>query len=262
MFFTEAVYIGVNPSSSGRPIQFVALDPDLRLIARDQGDMEEVLAFIAGQEAAIVAVDSPQGGSQGVLKQPEIRERFDLPRDGDTWRNWRVAEYELRRRNIRLVNTATLDRIATKWLQHGLKLYSRLEDLGFSFFRVGGKPNRQLMLEVQPHAGFTTLLKRQPFPKETLEGRLQRQLVLFLEGLEIPNPMRSLEEITRHHLLRGELPLKDLFADEQLDALLSAYTSYLVGTSTDRVIQVGHKDEGYLTLPVAELQDHYARVGE
>jgi hypothetical protein len=262
MFFTEAVYIGVNPSSSGRPIQYVALDPDLRLVARDQGDMEDVLAFIAGQEAAIVAVDSPQGGSQGVLERPEVRERYDLPRESETWRDWRVAEYELRRRNIRLVNTATLDRIATKWLQHGLKFYQRLEALGFSYFRVGGKPNRQLMLEVQPHAGFTTLLKRQPFPKETLEGRLQRQLILFLEGLDIPNPMRSLEEITRHHLLRGELPLRDLFEEAQLDALLSAYTSYLVGTSTDRVLQVGHQDEGFLTLPVDELLDHYARVGE
>ncbi len=262
MFFTEAVYIGVNPSSRGRPIQYIALDPDLRLVARDQGDLEEVLAFIGGQEAAIVAVDSPQAGSQGVLQRPEVRERFDLPRDGETWRNWRVAEFELRRRNIRLVNTATLDQIANKWLQHGFKLYERLHNMGFSFFRVGGRPNRQLMMEVQPHAGFTALLKRQPFPKETLEGRLQRQLVLFLEGLEIPNPMRSLEEITRHHLLRGELPLRELYANEQLDALLSAYTSYLVGTSTDRVSQVGHKDEGYLTLPVAELEDHYPRVGE
>jgi hypothetical protein len=257
MFFSEALYIGVNPSSQGRPIQYVALDAGLRLAARGEADMEEVLAFVGGLDSAIVALDSPQRPSQGLLARPDFRQQFDLPADGSTWRKWRLGEYELRRRNIRLVNTATLERIASKWLKNGYRLYGRLQSMGFKHFRVGGRPARLLMLEVQPHAGYTSLLKRQPLPKESLEGRLQRQLVLFLEGLEISNPMRSLEEITRHHLLRGELPLRELFEAEHLDALLSAYTAYLVGTSTERVNQVGHREEGFITLPVSELKDFY-----
>lgn len=257
MFFSEAIYIGVSPSSSGRPMQLAAIDAEARPVARVDGDMEKILAFIAGQEAAIVAVDSPQGGSIGILAKPEVRDRYDLPRESATWRQWRLGDYELRRRNIRLVNTATLERIAADWLQTGFRLYRRLEEMGFSYFRIGGQPARQLMLEVHPHAGYSTLLKRQPFPKESLEGRLQRQLVLFLEGVEIPNPMLCLEEITRHHLLRGELPLTELFEPEHLDALLAAYTGYLVGTSTDQVTQVGHREEGFITLPVDELRGHY-----
>jgi predicted RNase H-like nuclease len=86
---------------------------------------------------------------------------------------------------------------------------------------------------------------------------LQRQLVLFLEGVDLPNPMRSLEEITRHHLLRGELPLRDVFPEEHLDALLAAYTALLVGTATERVVQVGDREEGFITLPTADLKSFY-----
>lgn len=257
MFFAEAVYIGVNPSSSGRPMQYAALDSDLRLVATEEGSIEDVLAFIGGQEAAIVAVDSPQCGADGPMTDPQVRSGFDLSTDGSTWRKWRVCDYELRRRNIRLVNTATLERIATKWLHHGFRLYDRLGKMGYQFFRVGGQPAPKLVLEVQPHAAFTVLLERQPFAKEDLEGRLQRQLVLFLQGLEIPNPMRSLEEITRHHLLRGELPLRELYAPAYLDALVAAYCAYLVGTNTGEVSQVGHRQEGFITLPTAELREFY-----
>lgn len=257
MLFSSAVYMGVKPSSSGRPVNYVALDGEQRLIARGSSSLEDALAFIGGHEAVIVAVDSPQGGSNGLLKQSELRERYDLAPSGDTWRNWRLCDFELRRRNIRLVNPATLERIASSWVQTGYRLYKRLAEMGFRFFQVGESPARQLMLEVQPHAVYTALLKRQPFPKDTLEGRLQRQLVLFLEGLEIPNPMRSLEEITRHHLLRGDLPLRELYPQEHLDALAAAYTAFLVGTHTDRVTQVGDPEEGLVTLPVEELKEFY-----
>lgn len=257
MLFASAVYIGVNPASSSRPVHYAALDGELRLVARGSASLEDTLAFVGGHEAALVAIDSPQGGTRGLLAKDEVRERYDLSLDGNTWRNWRLCDFELRRRNIRLVNPATLERIATSWVHAGYRLYDRLSKMGYRFFREGGSPARQLMLEVQPHAAYTALLKRQPFPKDTLEGRLQRQLVLFLEGLEIPNPMRSLEEITRHHLLRGDLPLRDLYSQEHLDALIAAYTAYLVGTNTERVTQVGNADEGLITLPVEEVRDFY-----
>lgn len=257
MLFGSAVYMGVKPSSSGRPVHYAALDAEQRLMARGNSSLEDALAFIGGHEAVIVAIDSPQGGSQGLLAKEDVRESYDLAPNSDTWRNWRLCDFELRRRNIRLVNPATLERIASSWVQTGYNLYERLKQMGFEFFEIGGTPSRQLMLEVQPHAVYTALLKRQPFPKDTLEGRLQRQLVLYLEGLEIPNPMRSLEEITRHHLLRGNLPLRDLYTQEYLDALAAAYTAFLIGTNTERVTQMGDPEEGLITLPVEELKEFY-----
>jgi predicted RNase H-like nuclease len=86
---------------------------------------------------------------------------------------------------------------------------------------------------------------------------MQRQLVLYLEGLDLPSPLHALEEITRHHLLSGYLPLDDLYEHDQLDALVAAYTAYLVGVDPKRVSQVGDREEGFITLPVEKLKDFY-----
>jgi predicted RNase H-like nuclease len=69
--------------------------------------------------------------------------------------------------------------------------------------------------------------------------------------------MHVLEEITRHHLLTGDLPLTGLYDHNQLDALMAAYTAYLVGNKPARVSQVGDRDEGLITLPIEELKAFY-----
>jgi predicted RNase H-like nuclease len=90
-----------------------------------------------------------------------------------------------------------------------------------------------------------------------LEGRLQRQLVLYLEGLDLANPMHALEEITRHNLLMGHLPLERLRGHEELDALMAAYIAYLAATQPERVQQVGDPQEGLISVPAAGLKDFY-----
>jgi hypothetical protein len=65
------------------------------------------------------------------------------------------------------------------------------------------------------------------FPKRTLEGRIQRALVLYEEGVQIPDPMDFFEEITRHKLLQGILPDEIIYSIKQLDALIAAYVSWL-----------------------------------
>ena len=129
--------------------------------------------------------------------------------------------------------------------------------MGFKFYIAEEETEQHAMIEVQPHTSFAVLLERRPFLKRNLEGRMQRQLVLYLEGLDIPNPMHALEEITRHHLLTGQIPLGGLYEHDQLDALVTAYTAYLVGVKPERVGQVGDGEEGLITLPVAKLKDFY-----
>jgi hypothetical protein len=139
----------------------------------------------------------------------------------------------------------------------GLELHSRLDQIGFRGLKVdAGTPDRA-RIEVNPHASFTALLGHRPFLKRTLEGRMQRQLVLYLEGLQIPNPLIALEEITRHRLLTGDMPLDDVYHQEFLDAIVAAYTAYLVKLKPEQTTQVGHPEEGWITLPVAELKDSY-----
>ena len=257
MLFDQDVYVGIDPTAGDRPMHFAVLDGSLKLVALSQGDVETVLAFVGGLERAAVAIDAPQSPNQGLMLRPEFRRRFNLQPGGRTWGQWKVCEYEMRRRNIRLYNTPRKEEDAPRWMQMGFSLYRRLLGLGYRLFIDGEPTPERSLLEVHPHACFAVMLGRRPFLKQTLEGRLQRQLLLYLEGLDIVNPMNVLEEITRHHLLNGNLPLEGLYDHDQLDALVSAFTAYLVAHKPGRVLQVGEREEGYITLPTERLEDFY-----
>lgn len=253
----EAVYVGIDPTAGRRPFHYAVLDGDLKVARIDQGDAKIVLDFLRPIQQVIVAIDSPQSPNQRLMKRPDVRRRYGLPLKGDRWGQWKVCEYELRRRNIRLYNTPSRQEDAPKWMRHGFELYQQLKAMGFRFFSKGAPLEGRTLLEVHPHACFSTLLGRRPFLKTTIEGRLQRQLLLYLEGVDVRNPMHALEEITKHHLLSGELPLEDLLDHDALDALVGAFTAYLAGTKPGRTCQVGDLGEGFITLPVGEVKDFY-----
>jgi predicted nuclease with RNAse H fold len=253
----ERVYLGIDPTAGRRPFHFAALDADLKIVAQGEGDLEVVIRYVASLRPEAVAVDAPQSPNQGLMLRPKVRRRFDLSPDDTRWGQWKVCEYELRRRNIRLYNTPDRSEDAPAWMRHGFTIYDALAELGYVFFIQDQPSGPRTMLEVHPHACFTVLLGRRPFLKSTLEGRLQRQLVLFLQGLDIPNPMHALEEITRHHLLSGQLPLQGLLSHDELDALAAAFTAYLVGTKPALTCQVGDPGEGLITLPAPKLEAFY-----
>jgi predicted RNase H-like nuclease len=112
-------------------------------------------------------------------------------------------------------------------------------------------------IEVYPHAAYTTLLGRIPFAKHTFEGRIQRQLVLYEENLNVPDPMRIFEEITRHRMLHGVVSQENLYLPDELDALVSAYTAQKAANQPDQVMLVGDPEEGQIVLPVSTLKAHY-----
>jgi len=257
MLFHDAVFIGIDPTAGQRPIEYAALDGERRLIVHEKGDMEQVLAFMASFESVVVAIDAPQGLNRGWMRNPEIRQSYNLTPGGQNWAQWRVCEYELRRRNVRLYNTPDRLAVTKNWVQVGIALFRRAHDMGFRLFEKGQSSTNRLVIESRAHVGYTALLEHRPFPKETLEGRLQRQLLLFVEGLDLPNPMHALEELTRHHLLTGHLPLEDLHDQNTLDTLMAAYTAYLTVMQPDRISQVGQPEEGLITLPVPTLKDFY-----
>jgi hypothetical protein len=96
-----------------------------------------------------------------------------------------------------------------------------------------------------------------PLSKPTLEGRLQRQLALYERGLGIKDPMVFFEEITRHRLVKGILPLEVIYTPEQLDALVAAYTAYVAANKPEDVLFIGAKEEGSILLPVGDLKERY-----
>ncbi len=255
MLFSNTTFIGIDPTAGQRPFAYAALDHELGLLALGQGDIDEVLAFMAGQRAARVGVCAPRRPNQGLMERDEVRENLSpTPRPG-RWTNFRLAEYQLRQHNIRIPQTPAEEEECPNWMQMGFMLFRRLEKLDYQPFPKEDAPCQ--WLEIYPHASFAVLLGHNPFPKHTLEGRLQRQLILYEQRVEIPDPMRIFEEITRHRLLQGILPLENLYSVEELDALSAAYTAWVATTQPEQVTLLGDPQEGEIILPVSELKNSY-----
>jgi len=255
IFYTDTTFIGIDPTAGQRPFVYAALNNELRLMALGQGEMNDILAFAAGQRRALVAVCAPRQPNQGVMENSGIRQQFSPPPRPGRWTSFRMAEYQLRQHNISAPRTLAKEEDCPNWMQAGFNLYRRLEGLGYRCFPTDGSDHQTI--EVYPHACFTTLLGCHPFPKYTLEGRIQRQLILYEQKVGVPDPMRVFEEITRHRLLKGTLPLDELYSPGELDALVAAYTACLAATAPERVSVMGHAVEGQIYLPAAELKARY-----
>ena len=255
MLFTNMSFIGIDPTAGQRPFAYAALDNDRRLLAIGQGSFEDILAFVAGQRQSLVSVCAPRRPNQGVMAHPEVREHLSpSPRPG-RWTNFRMAEYLLCQHNITAPQTRSQVEMCPNWMKMGFLLQNRLESLGYQAYPSSDSHHQSL--EVYPHACFATMLGLIPLPKNTLEGRIQRQLALYEHNINVPDPMRLFEEITRHRLLQGILPDDDLHSPGELDALVGAYTAWLATTKPDQVTLIGDPEEGQIAVPVSELKARY-----
>ncbi|HEX5837669.1 MAG TPA: hypothetical protein VFY26_07545 [Anaerolineales bacterium] len=76
-------------------------------------------------------------------------------------------------------------------------------------------------------------------PRRTIDGRIQRALILYEEGLQLGDPMDYYEEITRHKLLQGILPAETIYSIRQLDALAAAYIAWMAENRPGQVVTRG-----------------------
>ncbi len=252
MFFTDSVFVGVDPASSHKSFTYAALDRSLNLVSLADGELEDVTAYLAGISSVFVAVNSPSGVSRGLVqgKKKELFKSLKTRASG-----FRVAELELRERGIAVSGTPSTIAACPAWVQVGFSLYRKLEKLGFKKYPADDQP-RQVM-ETNPHAAFCVLSGGIPQPKSSLEGKIQRQLILFEAGVRIKDPMDFFEEITRHKMLKGIWPLDMLYQPEQLDAIVAAYTAWLGAHKRDSLSTVGDPSEGLISLPEKILKEKY-----
>lgn len=267
MFFVDTTFIGIDIPSVRRPLTYAALDADQNLVGLGHGTPDDVLAFVIGQSKAFVAVNNPRRVNQGIMAQEDYRAGLRTRPKPGRWDRWRVAEYELRLRRIKVHRTPKTAAKAPGWMQIGFSIYKALEAAGFRDFVPQGEPANgengttgiaaidQAFIETYPHAAFTAMLKCLPFGKTGLEGRIQRQLVLYVNGVNLPNPMQVFEEITRYRILNSELVLDDLLEPTQLDAVVAAHTAW--SAARGEFSMVGHPEEGQMVLPVREMLAHY-----
>jgi hypothetical protein len=253
MLFADSVYVGIDPTSGRKAFAYAALDRDLNLVSLGDGEIEDVMTFLGSQPAAIVAVNAASRVNKGLVRK-QLEQQSLTPGHQFRGVDLRVAEYELRERGIAVGGTPGREELCPAWVQAGFSLYSKLLKVGFTPYPEQG-PYR--WLETHPHACFCALLGQSPLPKPTLEGRLQRQIVLHDRGVRMKDPMDFFEEITRYKLIKGVLPLELIYAPEILDALAAAFTAWLAAEKPSEVTRVGHDQEGYITLPAGMLKEKY-----
>lgn len=280
MLFDSTLFIGVDPSGGRKPFTYAALDQHGKLAALKDGETEDVLAFLAGQPGAIVAVNAAPRPNMGLVRRDKLDQNSsgpdkmifvqrlaqqvqggkidpDLPplRTSGRSQEMRLAEYQLRERGINIAITPSRKEFCANWVQVGFDFYRRIEGIGFVSYPTADASHQ--CLETHPHAVFCVLLGQAPLARSTLEGRQQRQLALYEQGLGIRDPMEFFEEITRHKLLKGILPLEQIYTAEELDAIAAAYMAYIAGRHPERVGKIGDAQEGQIFLPVNELKAKY-----
>ena len=255
MFIKDSVYIGIDPSCGEDSLTYAVLDKDLHLLALSQQKLNTVSAFVGGQKSAVVGVNAPRRLNQGLMKKDSVRDNLKPQPNPGRYTAFRVAEFLLFQHNIRIPRTPAKISNCPGWMRVGFKLYRNLEEMGFVDYP--DKEEGQSMLEVYPHAAYTVLLERIPFLKKTLEGRLQRQLLLHSLSVAVPDPMQLFEEITRYKILRGELPLEGLYSLQELEALMAAYLAWKAISTPGEISMVGDPREGQIILPQKDLKPKY-----
>jgi len=125
------------------------------------------------------------------------------------------------------------------------KFYEQLGKLSFRPYPT--KNETRQWFKVDADRSFATLLQKKLLSRRTLEGRIQRALVLYDQGLQINDPMEFFEEITRYKLIQGILPLENLYASKELDALVAAYIAWMTVNKPGQFII-----QGEFILPAQE----------
>jgi hypothetical protein len=254
MIFTDSVFVGVDPTSARRSFTYAALDREANLVALADGELEDILAFLAAQKSVRVAINAPSNVNLGLVRA-KLKQEAPAPHQ-IRGAEFRLAEYELREHGIVVSGTPARAELCPAWMQSGFELHRKLEKIGFQKYPQKDAPHQ--VLETHPHACFCVLTGQLPLSKPTLEGRLQRQLILFERGMHIKDPMDFFEEITRYKMMKGIFPTELIYPAEMLDALVAAYTARLTVNQPDDVSLIGDPQEGQIVLPVSEIKSKYS----
>lgn len=242
------VHIASEPGRGRRLFTFAALDARRHLLALSPADLRGVLAYLGGQPMVLVAINAPQQLNRGLLAQRAAAEQLFPPESPARRLDMRLVEFELRQQGIPAPRTPADEKKCPRWIRQGLHLVTHLAELDFQPHPAEAAARQ--WLETCSEAAYQRLLEHPLFDGRSLEGRLQRQLILYNEELPVSEPLRFLEEITAHRLLKGLLPEEGLHSPAELSALVAALVAWLTVHAPSRVTALGVVEEGRIVLPV------------
>ena len=240
-------FIGIDLNGTRGSFTCALLDENRRIQFRGEVTQIEWLAKLSECPVAIAAITSPINLNEGVMADDARRSQLPVPPSSKKYTSLRLCEYELLLRGFTATRTPGRFEDCPPALQRALRFTSNLAAQGFKRWPAPGA-ERQLM-EIHPESAYAELLGAKLNPAKTLEGRIQRQLILQEEHLNVRDPMIFFEEITRRKMLIGQLPEGILISPAELNALVAAYTAWSAYTNPTKVTRLGDLNEGYIVLP-------------
>jgi hypothetical protein len=231
------------------------LDEFLHLKAIDGAGSLEALALIRSYTQAVIGVNSARRPNLGLMADPDFRAQLKPAPRRKSWTDVRLADYQLGQRGLP-ANRAPRDASrAPLAMQRGFALFAALAEDGYSEQLAGEAEDQplKLCLETNSQVTFALVLQRVAEPRNRFSGRLQRQLALRTEKVDIPDPMRIFEEFTRHRILQGRLPIDDLLTAGQLDAVAAALAVWRAYKNPAQTLLLGDPNEGQVMIPAASL---------
>jgi hypothetical protein len=242
----KITFLGIDPSQRYQPYVYVALDQDLKIQVIGSGPLREVLAFAAGLSFSIVAINGPQRTNDGLLAEEDNNKAL-FPVNISKEHNMRKIEAQLIVEGINMPRTPSLEKDCMVWCRRGFKLYKRIQQLGYQYYPT---EHERIYVEVQAEATFSRFAGGATlFNESSLEGRIQRQLILYEQKLPVPDAMDFFEEVTRFRFLNGIIPIENIYECGELNAIVSAFTAWMIINKTDSVECLGDKREGEIYVP-------------
>jgi hypothetical protein len=114
---------------------------------------------------------------------------------------------------------------------------NQISQVGFKSLSQKDQPKR--WFETNAQDWYRVWIGEKPLPRRTLEGRLQRALILYEQALRIEDPMEIFEEITRYKLLKGIFRLENVYSSKELDALAAAYLAWMTVNRPEQIVAKG-----------------------
>ena len=232
-------YIGIDVQAGPKPYFYTAMNSSLEVIACGHGRLQDVIAYLAGQSSALVAVNGPV-----CLAQDSVQiGLFEAGEAGQTVS--RSGDRELEASGFHDLAVPEHTKKAPLWVERSLELAEALKRLEYSM-----DTGSRLFFETQSDAAYWLVTGAMPYDSRSLEGRLQRHLLLWEFGLTVKDPMNFLEEFTRFRLRTSQVPLEQILPGHELRAMIAASTAWLLDNHPGRVRHYGTVNAGEVILPL------------
>jgi predicted nuclease with RNAse H fold len=234
-------FIGIDVNSRPPYYHVIAIDSQLNCLSELTGDWEALNGLLAQSDKGIIAINAPLSMNTGYLTQSNLPKLHP-----GRWPNCRRIEFELAQHGAPVYFTPNDPRKMPAAMSRGFTISRLLIDLGYELFTA---QTEKSMIEVPADAAFWSIGQGEMLDQHQLLGRIQRQMILYELGFQVPDPMEFFEEITRFKIKMGNIPLDLVLTPQQLNARIVAYTSQQLWENPEKVAKLGYQQEGFLYLP-------------